>query len=60
MSHPGIWSGGSWRNPEQVVRDDVSVVLEDDLWNWHDLLRMADHPGGFWFFRIFRSGGSLP
>jgi hypothetical protein len=41
--HPRIGRGRSRRQPEEIIGDNVSVVLEYNLWNWHDLLLMADH-----------------
>jgi hypothetical protein len=41
--HPRIGRSRSRRQPEEVVGNNVSVVLEYNLWNWHDLLLVTDH-----------------
>ena len=39
---------------EQIVRDDVAVVLQPYLWNWHLLLGMTDDPRLLGRLRVLR------
>jgi hypothetical protein len=42
-AHPRVRRSRSRWYSEKIVWNNVSIILKDDLRNWHDLLLMTDH-----------------
>jgi hypothetical protein len=42
-AHPRVRSSRSRWQSKEIIRNNVPIVLEYDLWNWHNLLFVTDH-----------------